>query len=34
MLLPEDTLEAKHEEIGQELEQRFREHRDRNYEDT
>ena len=34
MLLPEDTPDAKREEIAEELKQRIRARRDRNYEDT
>ena len=34
MLLPEDTPEEKRQEIAEELEQRVRERRDRNYEEA
>lgn len=33
MLVPEDTSEAKREEIGEELAQRLRDRRDQNYEE-
>jgi AbrB family looped-hinge helix DNA binding protein len=34
MLVPEDTSEKKREEIAEELEQRVRDRRDRNYEEA
>lgn len=34
MLVPDDTPEEKREEIAEELEQRIRDRRDRNYEDA
>jgi len=34
MLVPEDTPEAKREAVAEELEQRVRDRRDRNYEDA
>lgn len=34
MLVPDDTSEAKREEIAEELEQRVRERRNRNYEEV
>ena len=34
MLVPDDTSDAKREEIAEELGQRVRDHRDRNYEEA